>query len=224
MRDSLPFLCLEKKDMPSEKLQKRFLLVAALLAVAFFLFLLLPGSSKAQAVQEALIGTYSQSPTVPAVPNPTVEGYRTNTSFGPVVSFPRAEGLPVDWSQIRRDRLSELAGKASTRIHFEFDSSELKEGSETSKALAHLAALLESNPDVGLVLTGHADKVGPQDYNLELGKRRAEAVSAALIERGITPKRLRVASLGEDAPAVLVVGLLRENRRVEVELFDVFTQ
>ncbi|MBD3261606.1 MAG: OmpA family protein [Candidatus Altiarchaeales archaeon] len=211
--------------MPSDKYLNRFLFVASLLIISlFFLFCLLPGKSEAQAVQEALIGTYSQSPTQPAVPNPMVEAYRPNTSFGPVVAFPRTEGLPVDWSEIRRERLEELAAEAATRIHFDFDSAELGEDGGTTEGLDHLAALLKGNPDVGLLLTGHADKAGPEDYNLALGERRARSVMMAVAERGVDSSRLLIDSRGEDEPALLVVEPERENRRVEVGLFDLFAQ
>ncbi len=50
-------------------------------------------------------------------------------------------------------------------------------------------------------LEGHADERGTTDYNLALGQRRAEAVAAYLVTRGLDPRKLPVISYGEERPA-----------------------
>jgi len=67
-------------------------------------------------------------------------------------------------------------------------------------------------------VTGHADRSGPEDYNLALSLRRADAVREALIAGGIAPEQITVAGRGEEEPAVPTPDGVREqaNRRVEI--------
>ena len=69
-------------------------------------------------------------------------------------------------------------------------------------------------------ITGHADRSGPDDYNLNLSLRRADNVKAALIARGVEEGGISVAGRGEAEPAILTGDGVREpaNRRVEIIL------
>lgn len=198
-----------------------FLSIAMLLLVAAL-------SSKAEAQEqpdprrEALMGTYSSTPSIPSATGAPTYSFRSNTGSGPVVLFPTPSGYPVDWGTLRAQRLAEAASQAARKINFEFDSAELEEGIQ--EGLSDLAALLDANPDVGLTLSGHTDLVGPDGYNYDLGDRRAEAVRSGLLDHGVDPGRLRVQSFGKDSPLSLHTGRNRENRRVEIGIFDLFSQ
>lgn len=61
-------------------------------------------------------------------------------------------------------------------------------------------AWLQANPGHVLILEGHCDERGGEDYNLELGDRRARAVMKAMMDRGISEDRLIIISYGEDKP------------------------
>jgi OOP family OmpA-OmpF porin len=69
-------------------------------------------------------------------------------------------------------------------------------------------------------ITGHADRSGPEDYNLNLSLRRADNVKAALIARGVEEGGISVAGRGEAEPAIYTDDGVREpaNRRVEIIL------
>jgi OOP family OmpA-OmpF porin len=69
-------------------------------------------------------------------------------------------------------------------------------------------------------ITGHADRSGPEDYNLNLSLRRANNVKAQLIARGVKEGGISVAGRGEAEPAVPTDDGVREpaNRRVEIIL------
>jgi outer membrane protein OmpA-like peptidoglycan-associated protein len=76
-------------------------------------------------------------------------------------------------------------------------------------------------------IEGHADKTGGSGYNLELSRRRAEAVRAALISRGIRRGIIRVVGFGFDRPAAangaspaLDEKGVWQNRRAEVVWFS----
>ncbi|RNF30777.1 hypothetical protein NM04_10805 [Massilia aurea] len=94
------------------------------------------------------------------------------------------------------------------------------------RALDELAATLKSNPEREVVIEGYTDNVGGPRYNQALALKRAEAVRAALLQRGIASGRIAIRSLGEENPAssnANRVGRL-ENRRAEVITGDVGTQ
>ncbi len=63
------------------------------------------------------------------------------------------------------------------------------------------AAIIDSGAR-DVLIQGTADRVGSRSYNLALGLRRAEAVKAALVARGIPAARIQVETFGEDRPLV----------------------
>ncbi len=94
------------------------------------------------------------------------------------------------------------------------------------RALDELAATLKSNPEREVVIDGHTDNVGGPRYNQALALRRAAAVRAALLQRGIASSRIAIRSLGEENPAssnANRIGRL-ENRRAEVITGDTGVQ
>ena len=98
-------------------------------------------------------------------------------------------------------------------IYFAYDSDVLVE-SEVKKVRA-IAAYLNQNPELALVLEGHCDQRGTEEYNRALGERRANAVRAALEENGVSGNRMKTQSFGEDKPAVQGedAAAWRRNRR-----------
>jgi outer membrane protein OmpA-like peptidoglycan-associated protein len=102
-------------------------------------------------------------------------------------------------------------------IFFDTDRADLK--SESGPTLAEIAGLLEADPRLAVLIVGHTDNQGAFDHNLDLSRRRAEAVVKALAANyRIDPRRLRAAGVGMMAPAAsndADDGRAR-NRRVEV--------
>jgi peptidoglycan-associated lipoprotein len=85
-------------------------------------------------------------------------------------------------------------------IAFQFNSSKL---TDLGKGRIYLVAqrLMEKS-DVVVVLEGHADVIGDEEFNMQLGLRRAETVKMELEQLGIPPERMSVASLGETKPLI----------------------
>jgi outer membrane protein OmpA-like peptidoglycan-associated protein len=82
------------------------------------------------------------------------------------------------------------------QVGFELDSAE--PAPDTAATLDALAAWLHEHPEIELLrVEGHADAVGQPRYNLDLSQRRAEAVVAALVQRGIAKERLVALGSGE---------------------------
>jgi peptidoglycan-associated lipoprotein len=83
-------------------------------------------------------------------------------------------------------------------VYFDYDSA-LMRGGEESKLQA-VAEHLRSNAGAAVLVEGHCDERGSNEYNLSLGDRRAMAVRAALIALGVDGSRVNTKSMGEEAP------------------------
>jgi OOP family OmpA-OmpF porin len=100
-------------------------------------------------------------------------------------------------------------------INFEFDSAIISKDSE--KIIDEAVNTLKENPSIKTKIEGHTDNTGTEEYNLGLSQRRADAVRAYLISKGIVPERLETVGKGEGFP--MTSNETREgrskNRRVE---------
>ena len=102
-------------------------------------------------------------------------------------------------------------------ILFDTDKADLKPESEPT--LAEIAKLLSSQPKLEVLVVGHTDNQGAQDYNLTLSAKRANAVRDALIgKHGIAAARLTAAGAGMMAPVAsnLTDEGRARNRRVGI--------
>ena len=61
-------------------------------------------------------------------------------------------------------------------------------------------ALIKGNPDANITVEGHTDSQGQAKYNQELGQKRAEAVKAQLVARGVAADRIKAVGIGPDRP------------------------
>jgi outer membrane protein OmpA-like peptidoglycan-associated protein len=104
-------------------------------------------------------------------------------------------------------------------IFFDFDKSDLLP--ESNAELDKLAEFLTENNEVNILITGHTDSKGSDEYNMRLSDRRAKAVLEALVERGIARERLTAEGRGETqprCPANDTDECRAENRRIEYEI------
>jgi chemotaxis protein MotB len=89
-------------------------------------------------------------------------------------------------------------------------------------SLDKIADLLADHPDLRVRVEGHTDSSGADELNLTLSRKRAEAVKAALVERGVAAERITAEGLGSSRPIgdnATAVGR-SENRRVEVYVIE----
>jgi len=84
-------------------------------------------------------------------------------------------------------------------IYFDFDKSDLKP--ETQEILKGKAGWLRNNSGESVIIEGHCDERGTNEYNLALGDRRAQSAKNFLIDLGIARSRLTTISYGEERPA-----------------------
>ena len=85
-----------------------------------------------------------------------------------------------------------------------------------------LVAFLKKYPNRSVLIEGHTDTVGGETYNLGLSQRRADAVGAALISKGISENRITAKGYGESRPVAsnATSGGRQQNRRVEIVISD----
>ncbi len=107
---------------------------------------------------------------------------------------------------------------ANYTVYFDFDKSVINPAGQAviNDVLADAAKHAPSSVSV----TGHTDRAGPEDYNMALSLRRADAVRSSLIAGGVAADKITVAGRGESEPAVPTADGVREakNRRVEIIL------
>jgi len=102
-------------------------------------------------------------------------------------------------------------------VNFDVDSDRLREDSDP--ALEQILAALEASPDLAVTVEGHTDSDATDAYNLDLSQRRADAVVAWLVERGVEAPRLTALGVGEAQPISdngTAAGKAA-NRRVEIQ-------
>jgi peptidoglycan-associated lipoprotein len=104
-------------------------------------------------------------------------------------------------------------------VQFAYDSDSLT--AEASETLVRHAKYLASRPELQVVVRGHADEQGTDEYNLALGSRRALAVRERLITLGIDGARLHTLSLGENEPLDTsgTEAANAKNRRVDFRVY-----
>lgn len=86
-------------------------------------------------------------------------------------------------------------------IYFDYDRSEVR--SDARPTLEKIAGWLRDNNGVQLMIEGHCDERGSNEYNLALGEQRALATRRYLAGLGLESERLHTVSYGEERPAVM---------------------
>ncbi|MDH4873912.1 OmpA family protein [Pseudomonas sp. BN515] len=138
--------------------------------------------------------------------------------------------LPADClDQLKPAPVAQLVSEPAQRVTlagdatFAFDSASL---SETGRAsLERLAVQLKAQHPQRISITGHTDRLGSPAYNLDLSRRRAEAVRDYLAAAGVPAALMQVRGVGAaepvadcpDAPRAQLIHRLAANRRVVVE-------
>ena len=115
-------------------------------------------------------------------------------------------------------RLASARTALTAMIYFEYDQSDITDASKSM--LDAKLPLLNANTGLRMRVTGHTDSRGSDEYNLALGRRRADAVKRYLVQRGIDASRIETTSAGEERPAASGddESAWSQNRRAEFEI------
>ena len=109
--------------------------------------------------------------------------------------------MPTEDELYEKMTNEQVAQKYLADVFFAYDSIELNEAARG--ALQKNAEFLKRRATVRLMIEGHADSRGTNEYNLALGMRRANTVRDYFIQGGVAADRITVQSYGEEQPAQL---------------------
>jgi peptidoglycan-associated lipoprotein len=94
---------------------------------------------------------------------------------------------------------SEFAANENLRdVYFDFDKYDIRP--PDAKTLDANASWLKSNPNHLVLIEGHCDERGTNEYNLALGERRAKSTMNYLVSQGVQASRITIISYGEERP------------------------
>ncbi|HMP81319.1 MAG TPA: OmpA family protein [Verrucomicrobiota bacterium] len=184
-----------------------------LLVIVMALTFAATGCKKKTSYLTPIPGSRSGAPTTEGTslpPGPVYspdDGVGSGDSFGSLSDLESFEGMAMDRTAL-----------AAETVYFDFDSSAIK-SSQKSK-IQNVAGVLKGDPSLKVLVEGHCDERGTEEYNRSLGERRALAVREALAKEGIDPSRVRTLTFGEDRPADPGHGeaAWAKNRRAEFVL------
>jgi outer membrane protein OmpA-like peptidoglycan-associated protein len=129
---------------------------------------------------------------------------------------PRSRGIVLGDSSgpVAGDSSASLSASVGLPIAFGYDSANVLP--ESRPYLDQVGKLLRSDPALALLVEGHTDAVGSDEYNFSLSERRAEGVRRYLIATyAIAPSRLQHVGKGKSDPLNAADPAAPENRRVQ---------
>jgi len=145
-----------------------------------------------------------------------------NDKLLPALKRPVPVAAVTDKESILAYSLSRLKASMpeTLLIYFDFDDSKFKVDPQLRTKIAPFRAWLDKYPGSKLLVTGHTDLIGTNEYNMQLGLERAQIVSGSILELGIDRSRILTESKGETQP---VAGYITEenrakNRRTEITI------
>jgi peptidoglycan-associated lipoprotein len=177
-------------------MRQRAHVLLAIPVVALSLFLAgcpkRPATSVASAPPPPTPTTSATSPGATGAQPPasslTTPGAGTTTPGGATAARPGTPPKP-----------SEFAESSALRdIFFEFDRYDIRP--DDARTLDANAGWLKSNASTLVLIEGHCDERGTNEYNLALGERRAKATMNYLVSQGIQANRITIISYGEERP------------------------
>jgi outer membrane protein OmpA-like peptidoglycan-associated protein len=129
-------------------------------------------------------------------------------------------------AEIKQDIAGAKVERVGEGIHIVFDSGILFDvnkatlKSESQQNLAKLAKILNKYPDTNILLEGHTDATGSEEYNLDLSRLRSQSVSNYLASLQVAANRFTIMGYGEANPAASndTEAGRQANRRVEVAI------
>lgn len=148
---------------------------------------------------------------------------------GDVVEQPAAAPAPVA-KPPKGPQPPAIRATLQTDTYFEFDKAVLT--AEGRSKLDEFVAKMKEYTQVDVLLvTGHADRIGTEAYNMRLSQSRADAVKSYIVSKGVGSQRIETAAKGESQPIVecahikgkenrhnkALIDCLAPNRRVDVE-------
>ena len=114
---------------------------------------------------------------------------------------PGSDGvIPLSGSRSIEGRSQDREKYKAQTVYFDFDRATVKTG-EASKVQEVASRFKSEDPNTDLLVEGHCDERGTEEYNRSLGERRALALRELLVAAGVPADRIHTLSFGKDKPA-----------------------
>lgn len=155
--------------------------------------LIISGCAKQPATTAATAGPAPAPAPRAAAPGPAP------TAAAPAESGAAAGSAAAAPASTARPSLKEFVAVAALKdVFFEFDKYDIR--AEDAKTLDANATWLKANAENLVLIEGHCDERGTNEYNLALGERRAKAAMNYLVSQGVQANRITIISYGEERP------------------------
>ena len=136
----------------------------------------------------------TQLPTAPSIPqDPSAGG-----GGGQNIPINPNGTIPPSNSDLFDGMIQDRAALAAYTVHFDYDSSAVKASEKAN--LQAVATALGADATLKLLIEGHCDERGTEEYNRSLGERRALALREALAKLNLDAARVKEISYGKDKP------------------------
>jgi peptidoglycan-associated lipoprotein len=140
----------------------------------------------------------AMAPAAPGAPRPSPAAPGAPAPATPGAPAPRP-GAPATAAPATPPRPSEFSENANLKdVYFDFDKYDIR--ADDAKTLDGNATWLKSNANNLVLIEGHCDERGTNEYNLALGERRAKATMNYLVSQGIQANRITIISYGKERP------------------------
>ena len=83
-------------------------------------------------------------------------------------------------------------------VYFDFDKFAIR--LSEAPTVQNDAAFLAQHPTIKVLIEGHCDDRGSEEYNIALGTSRAESVKQSLLQNGVSAERIKTVSFGKEKP------------------------
>jgi peptidoglycan-associated lipoprotein len=163
-------------------------------AVVFLAPVLMFGCAK----QPATVATAAPAPTGATAVSPMSSSPTSPQSTAHPESGSRAGAQPSGASDARPAPREFVGVRDLVDVYFDFDKYAIRP--HDAETLNANARWLRANMDAHVLIEGHCDERGTEEYNLSLGDRRAKAAVDYLVAQGIAPARMVTISYGKERP------------------------
>jgi OmpA-OmpF porin, OOP family len=177
----------------------------------------------------ALIGACATEPEKPApAPAPKAAPAPAPAPRAEPKPVPPPPPAPVAKPEVKPEppKKPAVTNLASTEL-FEFNKAVLTQDARVKLDNEVIAKLKDLKDVRYIIVNGHADRLGSPDYNQRLSEKRAEAVRAYLVSKGVDAAKVETLGFGKTLPVKAcpdqkdrkgLIACLAENRRVVVEV------
>jgi len=157
----------------------------------------------------------------------TTAGILIGAAVGGTTGFFIGKYMDKQAEEIRRDLSNAKVERVGEGVLITFNASPMFEvnsfqlGGSAKNNLQELSAILQKYDDTEIVVQGHTDSSGADDYNFELSEKRAKNVRNYLVQNGVNSPRFTIEGYGEAMPIASneTTSGKQQNRRVELAIY-----